>query len=164
MSILEILEDRHTSDLIANHIKYEYCFCLGEKSYELRVKRADLRLLRPPWWDELEHLELSTNQQNDYGRSSTTTLHTPVSACTPLSNGRMYDEFCESEDELKQEGFSTEEAKLSGGSKRSSMHSRGSSSSSVTPSQPATPHKYKKSLPAAHLKTSLKGKANMTLE
>ncbi|KAH1022985.1 hypothetical protein HUJ04_012281 [Dendroctonus ponderosae] len=117
---------------------------IGEKSYELRVKRADLRLLRPPWWDELEHLELSTNQQNDYGRSSTTTLHTPVSACTPLSNGRMYDEFCESEDELKQEGFSTEEAKLSGGSKRSSMHSRGSSSSSVTPSQPATPHKYKK--------------------
>lgn len=100
--------------------------------------------MRPPWWDELEHLGLSSNQQNDYGRSSTTTLHTPVSACTPLSNGRMYDEFCESEDELKQEEFSAEEAKLSGGSKRSSMHSRGSSSSSVTPSQPATPHKYKK--------------------
>lgn len=117
---------------------------IGEKSCELTVKRADLRLLRPPWWDELEHLELASTQPAEYCRASTATLHTPVSACTPLSNGRLYDEFCESEDELRQEGF-TEEAKLSGGSKRSSMHSRGSSSSSITPrSQPATPHKYKK--------------------
>ncbi|CAG9759331.1 unnamed protein product [Ceutorhynchus assimilis] len=116
---------------------------IGDKLCELNVKRADLRLLRPPWWDELEHLELASNQQNDYCRASPATLHTPVSACTPVSNGRIYDEFCESEDELRQEGF-TEEAKLSGGSKRSSMHSRASSSSSVTPSQPATPHKYKK--------------------
>lgn len=100
-------------------------------------------MLRPPWYDELEHMDLVPTQPNDYCRASPATLNTPVSACTPLSNGRMYDEFGESEDELRQEGF-TEEAKLSGGSKRSSMHSRGSSSSSVTPSQPATPHKYKK--------------------
>ncbi|XP_066158424.1 protein capicua homolog isoform X3 [Euwallacea fornicatus] len=116
---------------------------IGEKSYEVNVKRADLRLLRPPWWDELEHLDLVSSQPNDYSRTSPGTLNASVGACTPLSNGRMYDEFGESEDELRQEGF-TEEAKLSGGSKRSSMHSRGSSSSSVTPSQPATPHKYKK--------------------
>lgn len=116
---------------------------IGENSYEVNVKRADLRLLRPPWYDELEHMDLVPTQPNDYCRASPATLNTPVSACTPLSNGRMYDEFGESEDELRQEGF-TEEAKLSGGSKRSSMHSRGSSSSSVTPSQPATPHKYKK--------------------
>ncbi|KAL1493325.1 hypothetical protein ABEB36_011400 [Hypothenemus hampei] len=116
---------------------------IGEKSCEINVKRADLRLLRPPWWDELEHLELVLSQQQDYSRVSPGTLHTPVSACTPLSNGRIYDDFCESEDELRQEAFA-EEAKLSGGSKRSSMHSRGSSSSSITPSQPATPHKYKK--------------------
>ncbi|XP_060516320.1 protein capicua homolog isoform X2 [Cylas formicarius] len=131
---------------------------IGEKSCEVTVKRADLRLLRPPWWDELENLEPSleiiNSQAIDYCRNNqiSPTLHTPVSACTPLSNGRHYDEFCESEDELRQETFHSEvDAKLSGSSKRSSMHSRGSSSSSVTRSQPttprsqaATPHKYKK--------------------
>ncbi|XP_050314049.1 protein capicua homolog isoform X2 [Anthonomus grandis grandis] len=113
---------------------------IREGSYDITVKRADLRLLRPPWWDELQQ---ARQQNNEFSRISPATLHTPVSACTPLSNGRTYDEYLESEDELQPEGF-TEEAKLSGGSKRSSMHSRGSSSSSVTPSQPATPHKYKK--------------------
>lgn len=117
---------------------------IGEKSCELTVKRADLRLLRPPWWDELEHLELANTQVTEFCHTSPPMLHTPVSTCTPVSNGRMYDEFCESEDELRSETF-TEEAKLSGGSKRSSVHSRGSSSSSVNSrSQPATPHKYKK--------------------
>ncbi|KAG5896688.1 hypothetical protein JTB14_002535 [Gonioctena quinquepunctata] len=136
---------------------------IGEMSLELTVKRADLRLLRPPWWDELENIEpLMENLMQpttiDYYRSnqaSPTQLHTPVSVSTPLSNGRHYDEFCESEDELRQDNitFSSEvDAKLSGSSKRSSMHSRGSSSSSITPrsqpttprSQAATPHKYKK--------------------
>lgn len=133
---------------------------------DITVKRADLRLLRPPWWDELENLEgqlqISEDlpQQTEYFgqvvNSPTTQLNTPVSVCTPISNGRHYDEFCESEDELRREEgimFSTEnDAKLSGSSKRSSMQSRGSSSSSVTQrsqpttprSQAATPHKYKK--------------------
>ncbi|XP_076261582.1 putative transcription factor capicua isoform X1 [Rhynchophorus ferrugineus] len=114
---------------------------IGEKTYELTVKRADLRLLRPPWWDELEHMDLANPQFPEYCRTSPAMLNTPVSTCTPISNGRTYDEYGESEDELRPEAF-TEEAKLSGGSKRSSVHSRGSSSSSVT--QPATPHKYKK--------------------
>lgn len=135
---------------------------IGEKSLEVTVKRADLRLLRPPWWDELENLDTTIENviqpTMDYFRAnqtSPTQLHTPVSVCTPLSNGRHYDEFCESEDELRQDNitFGTEvDAKLSGSSKRSSMHSRGSSSSSITPrsqpttprSQAATPHKYKK--------------------
>ncbi|XP_018578847.1 putative transcription factor capicua isoform X2 [Anoplophora glabripennis] len=135
---------------------------IGEKSLEVTVKRADLRLLRPPWWDELENLDTAIENviqpTMDYFRAnqaSPTQLHTPVSVCTPLSNGRHYDEFCESEDELRQDNitFGTEvDAKLSGSSKRSSMHSRGSSSSSITPrsqpatprSQAATPHKYKK--------------------
>ncbi|KAJ8930843.1 hypothetical protein NQ314_016260 [Rhamnusium bicolor] len=135
---------------------------IGEKSMDVTVKRAELRLLRPPWWDELENLEPAienviqpTVEYFRANQASPTQLHTPVSVCTPLSNGRHYDEFCESEDELRQDNitFGTEvDAKLSGSSKRSSMHSRGSSSSSITPrsqpttprSQAATPHKYKK--------------------
>ncbi|VEN56475.1 unnamed protein product, partial [Callosobruchus maculatus] len=137
---------------------------IGEKSIEVTVKRAELRLLRPPWWDELENLEsviesaIQPTTTIDHYRTSQTSpsqLHTPVSVCTPLSNGRQYDEFCESEDELRQDNitFNPEiDAKLSGSSKRSSMHSRGSSSSSITlrsqpttpRSQAATPHKYKK--------------------
>nr|CAI5849316.1 unnamed protein product [Callosobruchus analis] len=137
---------------------------IGEKSIEVTVKRAELRLLRPPWWDELENLEsviesaIQPVTTIDHYRTSQTSpcqLHTPVSVCTPLSNGRQYDEFCESEDELRQDNitFNPEiDAKLSGSSKRSSMHSRGSSSSSITlrsqpttpRSQAATPHKYKK--------------------
>lgn len=127
---------------------------------ELTVKRADLRLLQPPWWDELADLDnsnsnvnvmmpgqsyaeesqynnmmqcglmitdnnvpLQLNQVvptlqtgNDYYRTTATSpLHliTPVShnsTCTPLSNGsaddlrpRHYDDFCESDDELRRE-------------------------------------------------------------
>lgn len=148
---------------------------IGEQKCDITVKRSELRLLRPPWWDELENIEQSPPQQHpqpqpqqqqqqsqpppiEYYRqtqsSPTTQLHTPVSVCTPLPNGRHYDEFCESEDELRVDiTFNSEvDAKLSGSSKRSSMHSRGSSSSSITPrsqpatprSQAATPHKYKK--------------------
>ncbi|XP_049818744.1 putative transcription factor capicua isoform X4 [Aethina tumida] len=125
---------------------------------EIEVKRSELRLLRPPWYDELANLEPQVEmlpQTNDYFRHITSpTQTTPVSACTPVSNGRVYDEFGESEDELRQDlTFNSEiDAKLSGSSKRSSMHSRGSSSSSITQrsqpttprSHPATPHKYKK--------------------
>nr|XP_050864104.1 protein capicua homolog isoform X2 [Vespula vulgaris] len=169
------------------------------------VKRADLRLVQPPWWDELEEgledidsnrveavdhgyrnsVEASTavsilqlhhtphhashisthNDTTGYYRTTGTsplmTLGTPAhSASTALSNGsRPYDEL-ESEDDLDRENItfpSDADAKLSGSSKRSSMQSRGSTSSlveqrSITPrsqaatprSQAATPHKYKK--------------------
>lgn len=137
---------------------------IGEEKRELTVKRAELRLLRPPWWDELENFERgmdnvaqpSMSEYFSMTQTSPTQLHTPpVSVCTPLSNGRHYEDFCESEDELRQDNitFNSEvDAKLSGSSKRSSMHSRGSSSSSITlrsqpttpQSQAATPHKYKK--------------------
>lgn len=139
---------------------------LGGQQREVTVKRADLRLLRPPWWDELENLETQLHipeeipKQTDYYtqvvNSSPPPLNTPVSVCTTISNGRNIDEFCESEDELRREEgimFPAEsDAKLSGSSKRSSVQSRGSSSSSVTlrsqpttpRSQAATPHKYKK--------------------
>lgn len=140
---------------------------LGGQQREVTVKRADLRLLRPPWWDELENLEGQQLQiqeeippQTEYFPSVVSSpppqLNTPVSVCTSISNGKHIDEFCESEDELRREEgimFTTEnDAKLSGSSKRSSVQSRGSSSSSVTlrsqpttpRSQAATPHKYKK--------------------
>lgn len=130
---------------------------LGEQRREITVGRAELRLLRPPWWDELENLNrLSIQEQPpnvpvEYYNRTSPQHNTPVSVCTP--NGRQYDEFCDSEDELRREMFPSEvDAKLSGSSKRSSMQSRGSSSSSITQrsqpttprSQAATPHKYKK--------------------
>ncbi|XP_069697817.1 putative transcription factor capicua isoform X2 [Periplaneta americana] len=199
----------------------------GQQSQELLVKRADLRLLLPPWWDELESMEdephhvitgtnsnngriyppssngqlqqpsvLHTHQptpphpiplplhhvptlqpadaSNYYRSAATSPLHsmaTPVSinsTSTALSNGsaddlrrRQYDDFCESDDDLRKEDIlfplDADGGKLSGSSKRSSMQSRGSTSSlveqrSITPrsqpatprSQAATPHKYKK--------------------
>ncbi|KAL3290368.1 hypothetical protein HHI36_023710 [Cryptolaemus montrouzieri] len=136
---------------------------LGEQQCYITVKRSELRLLRPPWYDELENLEesadvISTAQQQPeyYPRTtSPSQLHTPVSVSTPVSTNRNYEDFNESEDELRKEDIifpSEGNDKLSGSSKRSSMHSRGSSSSSITPrsqpttprSQAATPHKYKK--------------------
>ncbi|XP_044764717.1 putative transcription factor capicua isoform X2 [Coccinella septempunctata] len=136
---------------------------LGEQQCYITVKRSELRLLRPPWYDELENLDEPTgmlsppqHQPEYYPRNvSPPQLHTPVSVSTPVSSSRNYEDFNESEDELRREDiiFPTEgNDKLSGSSKRSSVHSRGSSSSSITPrsqpttprSQAATPHKYKK--------------------
>ncbi|KAK6641151.1 hypothetical protein RUM44_012860 [Polyplax serrata] len=166
------------------------------------VKRADLRLVQPPWFDELEglgppmvsplnmngrpfqqtstplqiHHVVPTLQSGDTGyfrSAATSPLHqmtTPISLhsnSTALSNcsnedlrRRQYDDSCESEDELRREDIlftSDADGKLSGSSKRSSMQSRGSTSSLIEPrsttprssattprSQAATPHKYKK--------------------
>ncbi|XP_020282979.1 putative transcription factor capicua isoform X3 [Pseudomyrmex gracilis] len=167
------------------------------------VNRADLRLVQPPWADELEEgLEdcdpsrietiehgyrntteaptavpilqihhtphhtshISTHNDTSYYRTTGTSpllnLGTPAHSATALSNGsRPYDDL-ESEDDLDREDItfpSDADAKLSGSSKRSSMQSRGSTSSlveqrSITPrsqaatprSQAATPHRYKK--------------------
>ncbi|XP_068917305.1 protein capicua homolog isoform X5 [Tenebrio molitor] len=133
---------------------------IGEKQVKITVKRSELRLLRPPWYDELVEPQVheSMTAKLEYFTNTTVSpqLHTPVSVCTPQSNGRIYDDYCESEEDELRRGditFNSEvDAKLSGSSKRSSMHSRGSSSSSITPrsqpttprSQAATPHKYKK--------------------
>ncbi|XP_061927814.1 putative transcription factor capicua isoform X12 [Apis cerana] len=169
------------------------------------VTRADLRLVQPPWWDELEegledcdsarvegiehgyrnsseaptavpilqlhhtshhtsHISTHSDTGGYYrttGTSPLMTLGTSAHpATTALSNGsRPYDDL-ESEDDLDREDItfpSDADAKLSGSSKRSSMQSRGSTSSlveqrSITPrsqaatprSQAATPHRYKK--------------------
>ncbi|XP_058805177.1 uncharacterized protein LOC131672143 isoform X3 [Phymastichus coffea] len=158
------------------------------------IRRADLRLLKPPWWDELEEacedskklfseVEDVSSQQNSgieylseiqyYALSNQKKCHYRSTATSPLQpltfnvqstldnvcSTRLYDEF-ESEDDLDREDISFNldaDVKLSGSSKRSSVQSRGSSSSvieqrSITPrsqaatprSQAATPHKYKK--------------------
>ncbi|XP_011503785.1 PREDICTED: putative transcription factor capicua [Ceratosolen solmsi marchali] len=162
------------------------------------VRRADLRLIRPPWWDELEesyednrtpclglnendntyrNLESSdllqsvkSSEDNVYEkikccyRTTGTSPLIPLSVTVHTSNicsnaERTYDDF-ESEDDLDREDIAfplDPDIKLSGSSKRSSMQSRGSTSSlieqrSITPrsqattprSQAATPHKYKK--------------------
>lgn len=142
------------------------------------VKRADLRLVQPPWSDELEGLNQSvvspinmngrpyqqsnqplqihhlvpTLQSNDTGyyRSAATSplLHmtTPISLhsnSTAMSNcstedlrRRQCDDSCESDDDLRREDIlfpSDADGKLSGSSKRSSMQSRGSTSSLIEP-------------------------------
>lgn len=64
---------------------------LGEQRREITVGRAELRLLRPPWWDELENLNRLTIQEQPptmpveyYSRVSPPPQHnTPVSVCTP---------------------------------------------------------------------------------
>ncbi|XP_076750311.1 putative transcription factor capicua isoform X6 [Xylocopa sonorina] len=182
-----------------------------DQSESFVVKRADLRLVLPPWWDELEegledcdssriegigtefavyehgyrnsseaptavpimqlhhtshhtsHISTHSDTGGYYrttGTSPLMTLGTSAHpATTALSNGsRPYDDL-ESEDDLDREDItfpSDADAKLSGSSKRSSMQSRGSTSSlverSITPrsqaatprSQAATPHRYKK--------------------
>ncbi|RZF39984.1 hypothetical protein LSTR_LSTR002387 [Laodelphax striatellus] len=125
------------------------------------------------------HQVVPTLQPADTGgyyRSTTTSplqnMATPISHQTAsssvLSNAsgddlrrRHYDDFCESDDELRQEDIQfpsdADGCRVSTSSKRSSMQSRGSTSSlmdhgSITPrstpatprSQAATPHKYKK--------------------
>ncbi|XP_008207430.1 putative transcription factor capicua isoform X1 [Nasonia vitripennis] len=167
------------------------------------VKRADLRLIRPPWWDEIEEtfedqksLSFESNENTSmcnnlessnpliqsnkssqishvsgdkvkcYYRTTGTSPFMPLmsgiqSTSNLVSNSAdpPYDDF-ESEDDLDKEdiAFTLDgDVKLSGSSKRSSMQSRGSTSSlieqrSITPrsqaatprSQAATPHKYKK--------------------
>ncbi|XP_070150484.1 protein capicua homolog isoform X2 [Polyergus mexicanus] len=168
-----------------------------DQSESYVVKRADLRLVQPPWADELEEgLEdcdpsrvetiehgyrntteaptavpillhhtshhtshMSTHNDTSYYRTTGTsplmTLGTSAHSATALSNGsRPYDDL-ESEDDLDREDITFPSD--AGSSKRSSMQSRGSTSSlveqrSITPrsqaatprSQAATPHRYKK--------------------
>ncbi|XP_026735317.1 putative transcription factor capicua isoform X3 [Trichoplusia ni] len=150
----------------------------------VEVKRADIRLLQPPWADELE----------DAGTHAASTLHPAMrihhvptqmggdnfytSSPMPgagaggvvtvgaLSNGSMddlrkraFDDYGESDDDLRREDimFPADVSHMDcSNSKRSSLQSRGSTSSllerSLTPrsqpptprSQAATPHKYKK--------------------
>ncbi|KAJ8686393.1 hypothetical protein QAD02_022187, partial [Eretmocerus hayati] len=160
------------------------------------VNRADLRLIRPPWWDELvenyesekgtneitnvRNLEVSNSSfkssqssQARYsnekpkcfyrstGTSPLNSLPVNVSHSNTINNSAVgtYEDL-ESEDDLDREDITfplDTDVKLSGSSKRSSMQSRGSTSSlieqrSLTPrsqaatprSQAATPHKYKK--------------------
>uniref|UniRef100_A0A8D8SKW0 Transcription factor capicua n=1 Tax=Cacopsylla melanoneura TaxID=428564 RepID=A0A8D8SKW0_9HEMI len=153
---------------------------------ELTVKRADIRLLLPPWCEELEDDEIvngyhplqlpqiiPTLTVDSYYRSAATSpLHNLTTPSLSLRSSvvsnesqddlprRHYEDFGESDDELRREDilFPNEaDGKFSGSSKRSSMQSRGSTSSmmdhgSITPrstpvtprSQAATPHKYKK--------------------
>ncbi|KOB70364.1 putative capicua protein [Operophtera brumata] len=139
---------------------------------EVEVKRADIRLLQPPWVDELEdagsHSSALHSQQlrlhqapmqmggdNFYTSSPMPGAGPGVVTVGALSNGsidelrkRAFDDYGESDDDLRREDIIN--------SKRSSLQSRGSTSSllerCLTPrsqpptprSQAATPHKYKK--------------------
>lgn len=75
---------------------------------EYVVKRADLRLLLPPWWDELEHgipnghiplirepTPPTTNGPANYYQTGIN------SSLQPLNN--RFDDFCESDDDLRRE-------------------------------------------------------------
>lgn len=76
---------------------------------EYVVKRADLRLLLPPWWDELEHdvpnghiplirepTPPITNEPANYYQTSVSSPLQPI-------NNRHFDDFCESDDDLRRE-------------------------------------------------------------
>jgi len=80
---------------------------------EYIVKRADLRLLLPPWWDELEHgipnghipliqepIPPTTNESTNYYPNTVVT-----SPSQPL-NSRHFDDFGESDDDLRREDIS----------------------------------------------------------
>lgn len=171
---------------------------ISSEGKEIVVKRSDLRLLLPPWWEELEDEEscnrdlVHTVSTNGFGLTNNGHIHHvptlqpsepvsyfPSNPTSPLHNmatpnslmsagmsnasgddfRRHFDDFCESDDDIQREAIfnDVDGGKLSGSSKRSSMHSRASNSSlmdhgSITPrstpatprSQAATPHKYKK--------------------
>lgn len=173
----------------SNPVRYLVrCLTASQSSKEHIVSRADLRLLLPPWWDEIndqpppsslnvaidghngtqvvQHgvvtiVPSSTDPNSFYRNVTTSPMHnnaTPVSihSSAALLNGsadelrrRHFDDFGESDDELRREDIlftsDADGGKLSGSSKRSSMQSRGSTSSlaeqgSITPrSQPTTP-------------------------
>lgn len=142
----------------------------------IEVKRADIRLLQPPWADELE--EAGTQAVSALHPSHLRIHHGPTQICSEgfytsspmpgagagnvvtvgaLSNGSM--DYGESDDDLRREDImfpGDGHMDTCGNSKRSSLQSRGSTSSlmerSLTPrsqpptprSQAATPHKYKK--------------------
>ncbi|XP_026332039.1 protein capicua homolog isoform X3 [Hyposmocoma kahamanoa] len=153
---------------------------IGKETVE--VKRADLRLVQPPWADELEdagsqppttiqsqHLRMHHSVPMQMGENFYTSSPMPgtgpVVTVGALSNGSMdelrkrtFDDYGESDDELKNDiMFPIDVTHMDcSNSKRSSLQSRGSTSSllerSLTPrsqpptprSQAATPHKYKK--------------------
>ncbi|XP_050672415.1 uncharacterized protein LOC126970509 [Leptidea sinapis] len=151
----------------------------GDNMYKetVEVKRADIRLLQPPWADELEdagsHAASAMKPQLmrphhslPYAEHFVTSSPMPGSGVSQvvtvgaLSNGsRPFDDYGESDDDLPREDimFPTDASHMDcSNSKRSSLQSRGSTSSliegSLTPrsqpptprSQAATPHKYKK--------------------
>lgn len=81
---------------------------LSSNNDECVVKRADLRLLLPPWWDELEHgipnghvplIREPTPTANEPTNYYQTTGNSPSQ---PL-NDRHFDDFCESDDDLRRE-------------------------------------------------------------
>ncbi|XP_013166101.1 PREDICTED: uncharacterized protein LOC106116708 isoform X2 [Papilio xuthus] len=145
----------------------------------VEVKRADIRLLQPPWADELEDADCNAAaiypqmlrahhppSQICGNHFYTSSPMAGVVAGGGLANGTMdelrkraFDDYGESDDDLRKEDimFPTDASHMEcNNSKRSSLQSRGSTSSllerSLTPrsqpptprSQAATPHKYKK--------------------
>lgn len=59
--------------ILTSPVQFLVKLIVGQQNEELLVKRADLRLLLPPWWDELECLQetphpVITNSVNSNGR------------------------------------------------------------------------------------------------
>lgn len=93
--------------IITNPVRFVVNVVSNNEEYI--VKRADLRLLLPPWWDELEHgapnghiplirepTPPPTNEPVNYYQNTVTSPLQPV-------NNRHYDDFCESDDDLRRE-------------------------------------------------------------
>ncbi|XP_049805556.1 uncharacterized protein LOC126248540 [Schistocerca nitens] len=167
---LESLEDSHSTLPLSTGSCHSFSSANGQLQHSSVVRAAP-----PQQLPLLQHVVPPGAESGGYYRSAATSplhsLTTPVSvnsASTALSNGstddlrrRQLEDFGESDDDLRKEDImfpsDADGGKLSGSSKRSSMQSRGSTSSlieqrSITPrsqpatprSQAATPHKYKK--------------------
>lgn len=94
--------------ILTNPVRFVVKVVAGNNEQYI-VKRADLRLLLPPWWDELEHgvpnghiplirepTPPTTNGPVNYYQNAVT---------SPLQNlnNRHFDDFCESDDDLRRE-------------------------------------------------------------
>lgn len=94
--------------IITSPVRFVVTVVSGNKE-EYIVKRADIRLLLPPWWDELEHgvpnghipliREPTPPTSNEPANYYQTTVSSPLQ---PL-NSRHFDDFCESDDDLRRE-------------------------------------------------------------
>lgn len=92
--------------IITSPVRFVVNVVSGNKE-EYVVKRADLRLLLPPWWDELEHgipnghIPLIREPTPPTTNGSANYYQTEVTS--PLQPNRHFDDFCESDDDLRRE-------------------------------------------------------------
>jgi len=93
--------------IITNPVRFVVNVVSNNEEYV--VKRADLRLLLPPWWDELEHgapnshIPLIREPTPPTSIEPANYYQNTVTSPLPPINNRPFDDFCESDDDLRRE-------------------------------------------------------------